>query len=301
MKRDSTAIELSADYLSITQLKFTFTVLSGGKVNEFLGSSIRGALGRALKESVCNADKETKCIDCFYKSRCAYTQLFEPLRCNFKISSSKLSSQNQIPAPLVVRVDSHQTLSKGELFSFNLTIMRQLLPEEKQLLLSCFTAFTLFSKTPIKLRLSNIEQIMPFSWIDTQLPLTIKFKSPLQIKLKGKTLKSSTFELTAFLLTLIRRVVTLSLFYGESIPEQQEALWRGAIKNVALTNKALTDITWNRYSFKQQRSVPMQGVFGNVELTGKGVEVLLPLLQLGEQIHVGKGSFMGLGSYLLSN
>ncbi len=288
-------------YLPITQLKFTFSVANDGKVNNFLGASIRGAFGRALKENVCRASENTQCINCFYKSACIYTQIFEPLRCNFKIASSKLSSQSQIPPPLVVRVDSHQKLSKDEQFSFDLTIVGPFGAEIKQLLLSCFKTFTLFSKSPITLHLSNIEKVVPFSWLDVNAPLTIKFKSPLQIKLKGKTLKSSSFEVNAFLLTLIRRVTTLALFYGQVISKQQECLWRDAIQHIEIKKQALTDITWHRYSFKQCKSVPMQGVFGNIELFGKGIETLLPLLQLGEQIHVGKGSFMGLGSYQLSN
>jgi hypothetical protein len=287
--------------LPVTKLKFTFTVLTGGQVNEFLGSSIRGALGRILKEMVCKVDPKTNCNNCFYKSRCVYSNVFEPLRSNFKVTSSKLSNQAQIPAPLIIGVESYQTLAKNEYFSFDLSLVGEITAETKSILLNCFSTLTLFAKQPIKLRLLNVEQVQPFSWIDAEKPIQIKLKSPLQIKKNGQILRSQHFDLVAFLTTLIRRVKTLCLFYGDQLSPELENLWRSAVANISLLDTNLTDITWNRYSFKQKKSVPMQGVFGNLMIAGSGMKTLLPLLQLGEQIHVGKGSFMGLGRYQIAN
>ena len=287
--------------LDVSTLKVTFRVLKGGAVNAFLGSSIRGALGRALKLAICHVNSETPCQDCFFKSRCDYTKTFEPLRANFKVNSSMLNQQNQIPAPLVIAVEHHDMLNNQQKFTFKISIIGDFSDAMKRVLLDALTNLTFFGKERVKLKLLHVEQVLPFNYFPAHSDITLTLKSPLTIKKKGRVLVAQTFELDAFLLTLLRRVKTLCVFYGEQILAEQEKAWRAAISEVRLCDQALTDVSWNRYSFRQNKSIPMKGIWGHFKLVGAGVETLLPLLQLGEQIHVGKGAFMGLGNYQITH
>jgi CRISPR-associated endoribonuclease Cas6 len=281
-------------------LKFTFEVKEGGTLNEYIGSGIRGYLGRKLKQAVCTV-KNTSCSDCFYKSRCAYTQLFEPLRSNFTKQSQKLIKQNQIISPLVLSVDPIKTLSKRQSFSFNLSVIGDFPEKNKKLLVDCFKELVLFSKNNVIMSLSGVEQVQPLSLLNTDQALELIIKSPLSIKHKGKVLHHNNFDVPAMLNNLIRRIKTLSIFYGEELCADTEQNWRESIKNVEVAKQHLTQVKWYRYSFAQKKQIPMQGVKGSIILTGIGLVNLLPLLQLGEQLHIGKGSLMGLGQYKLSN
>lgn len=44
----------------------------------------------------------------------------------------------------------------------------------------------------------------------------------------------------------------------------------------------------------------MSGIVGRAELSGEALAACLPLLWLGQWLHVGKGTSMGLGRYVLS-
>ena len=55
---------------------------------------------------------------------------------------------------------------------------------------------------------------------------------------------------------------------------------------------------WQRYSARQETTMLMGGLVGSVTFEGSLAE-FLPFLELGELIHVGKGTVMGLGQYRL--
>lgn len=57
-----------------------------------------------------------------------------------------------------------------------------------------------------------------------------------------------------------------------------------------------------RRSNRQQRKMQLYGLQGNIHLTGdhQTLTRLLPALQLGEQLHIGKNTTMGLGQYQLT-
>ncbi len=51
---------------------------------------------------------------------------------------------------------------------------------------------------------------------------------------------------------------------------------------------------WERYSARQDTRMKMGGFVGKVEYQGELAE-FLPLLSLGEKLHIGKGATFGLG------
>ena len=57
---------------------------------------------------------------------------------------------------------------------------------------------------------------------------------------------------------------------------------------------------WRRRSNRQDRTVPMGGLVGEIELEGD-LSGLAPLLRLGEVMHVGKGATMGMGRYWIKD
>ena len=55
---------------------------------------------------------------------------------------------------------------------------------------------------------------------------------------------------------------------------------------------------WSRYSSRQQREMTLGGAIGTWTLEGE-LAPLLPWLQLGERLHVGKNTTLGMGGYTL--
>ncbi len=57
-----------------------------------------------------------------------------------------------------------------------------------------------------------------------------------------------------------------------------------------------------RHSGTQNQKLPLGGLIGSATLSGPdaALQTLLPLLQMGEQLHIGKETVMGLGRYQLS-
>jgi hypothetical protein len=60
---------------------------------------------------------------------------------------------------------------------------------------------------------------------------------------------------------------------------------------------------WERYSARQQTTMNFGGLIGGFELSGPPatLEKFVPLLKMGEWLHVGKGTTFGLGKYQVCN
>ncbi len=56
---------------------------------------------------------------------------------------------------------------------------------------------------------------------------------------------------------------------------------------------------WQRYSARQQTEMNFGGLLGDFELAGPAevLQQLLPVLKMGEWLHVGKRTTFGLGKY----
>ena len=67
-------------------------------------------------------------------------------------------------------------------------------------------------------------------------------------------------------------------------------------KEVKIIDKKIIDIGKNRFSARQKRKIPMNGFKGTLAFFGD-YGSLLPLLKVGEYIHLGKDTVFGYGKY----
>ena len=98
--------------------------------------------------------------------------------------------------------------------------------------------------------------------------------------------------------SLLRRFSTLSYFHcGKRLELDFKGLIERAEK-IETVASGLKWYDWERYSQRQDVRMKMGGLIGKISFKGN-LEEFMPLIQLGEFIHAGKGTSFGLGRYEL--
>jgi CRISPR/Cas system endoribonuclease Cas6 (RAMP superfamily) len=103
---------------------------------------------------------------------------------------------------------------------------------------------------------------------------------------------------------LLRRLSSLCYFHcGFELALDYHELIRqaGEIQTIA------SELTWqeqSRFSTRQRTKILMGGLVGHVTYEAPCVQAMLPFLPvllLGQYVHVGKGTVMGMGKYTVRN
>ena len=125
--------------------------------------------------------------------------------------------------------------------------------------------------------------------------ITLRFLTPTRIKYKGKLTKDIDFEVV--MRNLLRRLSWLAEVHCE---EKWDMDWKGLInrakERVSTVHSDLRWHDWERYSQRQATKLKMGGFLGEITFEGDLTE-FLPVLKLGEYLHIGKGTVYGLGKY----
>jgi hypothetical protein len=127
--------------------------------------------------------------------------------------------------------------------------------------------------------------------------LAIEFLTPTRLKFDGNL--TCDLEFHILVRNLLRRLSVLSYFHcGRRLDLDFKGLIERAM-GVTRIKSNLRWVDWERYSARQGTTMLMGGFVGRAELKGPLAE-FLPFLRLGELVHVGKGTVMGLGMYQLN-
>ncbi len=134
------------------------------------------------------------------------------------------------------------------------------------------------------------------SILDLQSSIVLHFLTPTRLKFENSL--TSDLEFHILIRNLLRRLSALSYFHcGQRLDLDFKGLIERA-KRVTKVESRLRWVDWERYSARQQSTMLMGGLIGSVTFEGPLAE-FLPLLKLGELVHVGKGTVFGLGLYEL--
>ncbi len=134
------------------------------------------------------------------------------------------------------------------------------------------------------------------SILDLQSSIVLHFLTPTRLKFENSL--TSDLEFHILIRNLLRRLSVLSYFHcGKRLDLDFKGLIERA-RSVLKVESRLRWMDWERYSARQQSTMLMGGLVGLVTFEGPLPE-FLPLLRLGELVHVGKGTVFGLGLYRL--
>ncbi|SDF01285.1 CRISPR system precrRNA processing endoribonuclease RAMP protein Cas6 [Sporolituus thermophilus] len=292
---------------------------------EYKGSTLRGGFGHVFRRIACVQRQVDDCRQCLLFATCPYALVFEPAPLP---DSAVLKNLSDIPRPFVLEppADTRRRYAPGEKLVFRLVLVGQVI----ELLPYFVLAFKELGriglgKGRLPCELTGVDYIMPFS--GTRYSVYRRDSDRIDVTRQGITLKSlpagyiqqksNRLQLVFHTMTrlkhdhklagnipfhvlvrnLLRRISTLYYFYhgGRIATLDYQALIDTA-GTIATVYSDLQLVHWERFSNRQQVRMDLPGLVGEVEYEGNIIP-FLPLLRLGEIIHVGKGCTFGLGKY----
>ena len=143
------------------------------------------------------------------------------------------------------------------------------------------------------LRLDDVMHSAPHA-VDA---VELEFLTLTSIKVDGRWTKNLTFE--HLIRNLLRRIRFLSYFHcGEDLDVDAPGLIEAA--RSVRSNLHLRWVKKDRWSYRTEASIPMDGFIGTVRFEGE-LEPFLPFILLGEYLHIGHHTAFGHGQYRLTS
>jgi CRISPR-associated endoribonuclease Cas6 len=310
--------------LTLTHYRFILEALEPLHLPPYKGSALRGGFGHTFKRLVCT--NPLLCHErCQLANECPYGYVFE----TSPPEGAEIFSRNQdVQRPFIIEPprDRRELILPGERLNFGLTLIghgMNLFPY----FLAVFRelGWAGLGRTRGRYELLTIDAVSPYDGrvedvyrADQQqiritnlalnseamtaqaaeLPtnrVTLEFLTPTRLKHKGRQVfEGPPFQ--ALIKALLGRTSSLSYFH---CGQRLETDFRGLIDQAASVKMVAAEShweDWSRVSGRQKERINMGGLVGRVTYEGE-LEPFLPLLALGELIHVGKGTVFGNGQY----
>lgn len=290
---------------------------------EYSGSTWRGAFGHGLRQVAC-VTRRPACPGCAFQSTCTYSYLFDTPR---PPSAQKMRRHEQVPHPYVLAASHHRrALRAGEEIALDFTLIGR----ANDHLTAVIQGLSLAAGdgigkgggrfVPVAWE-QNTGLDAGCEWIRIDGPdgriasrparvlscpprpqaVKIRFLTPLRLTSDGRCIGPESITFRAFFGSLLRRISQLSYFHTDTPLETD---FRGLMQMADAVRFAGLNVDWHdwqRYSNRQHRHVPMGGIVGEALLEGDALEPFWPYLWLGQWIHTGKGTVMGLGRYAVES
>lgn len=292
----------------------------------YKGSAFRGGLGAAFKRAVCIYPGK-ECPSCQLKNGCSYAYIFETSHLPQDNPGERTSND---PHPFIIEPPSEvkQRYLPGDELCCHLILIGKGIDYLAYFILAFAELGTIgIGKGRGKFQLAKVENIAadgssrliydgetlylshPLeikSIVDIEREagalnpnrITLQFTTPTRIKSGGKLIREEmSFDILMH--TLLRRLSWLAELHCEQKwqLDYKDMLLR-AKESVSTAESRLFWYDWERYSSRQNARLKMGGFIGKISFEG-GLREFLPLLKLGEYLHIGKGTVYGLGKYRL--
>ena len=307
--------------LPLARYRFTFRMAAPLRLPHYAGSLLRGQFGAALRRVSCITGAAS-CEGCLLRTTCPYPAVFEAPA----PETHALQRFSQIPNPYVIEPPALGTtrIEAGQALCFNLVLVGRSLGQLPLIVVSLQRMIEQglgSERARGTLERIDIEQDAEPTWhtiwqrgdatiaphsptrfepLTAVAPSAIRlvFDTPLRLQHQGQPVRPAALTPRKLVADLLRRITLLAEFHAdrpgliadapalvrhaETLDQQLELRWHD----------------WSRYSSRQQQEMTLGGALGSWTLSGE-LEPLLPWLQLGQWLHIGKNATMGLGQYRL--
>ena len=304
----------------MARVRFHLVFESGGTLPHYPGSALRGVVGHGLRRVVC-VTGQRQCDGCLLQESCFYHRFFETPQLSGG-SGVRLAGAPH-PWALAFEEPTPRVVQEGTGFSFVMLLLDHALENFPYLLLALERAGAggigrgrarfglqaveaeqglgsdrwqrIFARG--EKRVSRLEGT---AWVVPERPerMELCFQTPLRLQRYGNLVGPAEFAPQHLFEAVRRRVHDILLAYGNA-PGDSLPLARAMSGIPARFSSAhLEWRDWTRYSSRQQARMQMGGLIGSAVLEGEQLPPEgWPLLWLGQWLHAGKQSSMGLGQY----
>jgi len=308
----------------ITFSTFTFHLRATTKLHlpPYKGSTLRGAFGITFKDIVC-AVSHKDCNICIIRLTCPYSYIFDT---PVPDDSKRMRKYQRIPHPFIVEppLDKEVIFESGSSLTFGLTLIGKTIDYLPYFIYTfdCIGKEKGIGKGRGKFEIARVTwidsagdeklvydgdkkvlissqhplTINDFSIFQNSGPIILSYLTPVRITYNNHLYSGIEFHVV--IRNLLRRLSNLAYFHcGRELNVDFKQLIEKS-KQIKTKSADIRWYDWERYSVRQDTKMKMGGVVGKIEYEGNLTE-FLPLLKLGEIVHIGKGTAFGLGRYKL--
>lgn len=289
--------------LPISRFRVKFKAHQDIHLPPYAGSALRGAFGHALKNIACLTASMNKGVcKCQPAATCLYRRLFDPVRQELTLQSRL----QDVPPPFVIEAHSlEQQIQSNQEACFYMTLIGHF-AHSQQMLIQLAWQRALAVGLGIQLTQGQAQsQLLSFELCDQpQLALAandqirLHFVTHARIQHHGKMLNVENFDAILLCRSITRRYLSMLEAYSDEMLSAEQIQQLYADVNQVQSEFKLEWKTWSRWSNRQKKKMPMDGLLGEVKLTNVS-EQLWHLIHLGQWLHTGKGCVFGLGQYVL--
>lgn len=302
----------------VARYRLNLRATSAIRLPAYAGSAWRGALGHALKRTVCVTGAR-HCPDCLLYRSCVYPYVFETPPPE---NAAKLRKYTAAPHPFVIEPwPDCRDLAPDQIFGVDLVLIGR----GNAQLAYFIEALRRAGERGLgsgggRYALDGVEQETAAGWQAIYAPggrlqtlpatvpappplpagpVRVELLTPLRLKVGNDLVTPHRLRFRDFFSPLLRRVSLLSYFHTDTPLETDFRALVQAAEAVPLAEPELRWFDWTRYSSRQDALLQMGGLVGSFVLPGAALAPFWPYLWLGQWTHAGKGAVMGLGRYRL--
>ena len=315
--------DINLDHFPILRLRAVWHVVEDLYLVGYLGGTLRGAFGHALRQTACASVREDDCARCSARSRCVYFRLFRTSELNPLHGARGRSTP---PSPLVIEPPEapRRPLERGDEIHMGVVLVGDSIADLPSVVKACELMGKIgLGQRGARLQLQHVDFVHARGYAVAYAPedtpatmppfeptlgalaprsvgegrgrLEITLVTPLRLKRGGKLLSDVDFQV--LVTHAVQRIRLLDqLHTGAPYLADGEAV-EAAAAQCRTTGKRLRWWDWATDSRSQGR-IRLGGLMGVISVEGSW-QPLLPILRLAEQIHVGKNTTYGLGKISL--
>jgi hypothetical protein len=290
---------------------------SDAQLPAYKGSTLRGVLGRALKQVVC-ALKRQECPTCLLKQECLFPLIFEPRLIDGE------HREEPLPHPFVLHppITTQTHYSKGDPFNFDLLLFGPANQRLAYIIYACdrmgrigigkkingsraeFHLETVLcaGQAIYQAKDQRLINLLPAENLEMKFggsgancgTITFHFETPVRIKHQNHLSGGMPFHV--LVRAMLRRVSALLTAYDKGEPDLDYA---GLVQRAQAVQTEASTLVWEdlrRYSHRQDTAMLMGGLKGTITYTGNLAEYL-PLIEFCARVNVGKQTTFGLGRF----
>lgn len=300
------------------RFRLEMAAVSQLRLPPYKGSTFRGAFGHTFKRLVC-VKRDLDCSTCLISDRCVYYYVFET---PFSGEGRDSRGYTFVPHPFVIEPpeEVRELYEPGAELRVGLVLVGRAL----DYLPYFIYAFEEMGQRGLgagrgKAALQRVIALGPepsddrciyqsgTGQLEQDYPvgvgapdtatvgtLRLRLHTPLRLKAEGRYTRQLDFSL--LVRALFRRASDLARFHCGAELDLNYRQWIEQAAEVSAVATTLRWHDWERYSQRQDRRMKLGGLVGEAEFVGAW-QSFLPLLRLGADLHVGKGTGFGLGRY----